>query len=365
MVSNSEIVSNFSNPILQRFYETLPERPYFGQGKQISTKKIGDKHIKQFCSKDQAQKYPYIQANHPQVTTKIIFDLDYHGACLRAQEMGISEPSIIVVTPLRGTAHAEYFIDPICQKTASPKSKKLLGDVIEAYKEILCADKVIISQLLLTKNPLWTGWEVITGKEHTLTEMAEYIPSGFTEARGRHDRNWTPAQAMPTWEECLNLFSRNETLFKFGRHYAYQIVNECMAQDELYDHIKILLEEKNRKEITKAFPAALPIREIHYISKSISKWTWEHRRDYKRSQQWNVGIMGFEKIKGLSLPDYRKEKKRRQSAAAYRTNDIQREEKKETQRVIWEARTINPALTQKAAAALLKIPYRTVRRCWI
>lgn len=165
-----------SHPILTSFFEFLPERPYCSADKRLTKDK-------RFLPKEKAAEYAYIQANHPSVIRIIAYDCDYSGAALRAQEMGIAEPSITAITPETGRAHPLYFIDPIAPRTASKKSKALLRDVIEAYKDLLCADRVITTQRMLVKNPLHPRWNLILGKEHTLREMAEYIPQGLVESR--------------------------------------------------------------------------------------------------------------------------------------------------------------------------------------
>ena len=276
-----------ANP-LEDFKQKIPARPYCSDNKRI-------KYIRH---RDEAIKMPYIQANHA-VINYIIFDLDYNGSALAAMDNDLAEPTITAINRDNGHCHALYQIDKIYPKTASIKSRTLLNDIIDGYKNILKADRVITTQKQLTKNPLHQCWETLTGKPVTLSEMAEYLPHS-----SKQHPNWTPAERLGDFSNYISI-GRNCTMFEYIRHHAYSIVANCQSQEELMSSISMIAIEKNNIELFKWFKTPLTKKELNDITKSISRWTWTHRNTISQ-QSKNTGIMGFEpRTGGIYIPPAR------------------------------------------------------------
>jgi hypothetical protein len=112
-------------------------------------------------------------------------------------------------------------------------------------------------------------------------------------------------------------------LFNLGRLYAYRIVKECATIDNLHTWILDYLHACNRNELLEHFSFSLPQSEIRTITRSITRWVWA-RRDNFRKKGLERGSMGFKRIKGLPYKEYIKEVKRRQSLSGIRTSRIRR-----------------------------------------
>ena len=293
------VTSIIADP-LDDFHKNLPNRPYCSNNKRI-------KYIKH---RDAALEMPYIQVNHA-IVNYIVFDLDYQGSALAARDNDLAEPTITAINRDNGHCHAIYQIDPIYPKTASIKSRTLLKDIIDGYKDILKADRVITTQKQLIKNPLHQCWETITGEPVTLSEMAEYLPYG--RQYNKQHPNWTPWEQIGDFSQYISI-GRNCTMFDFLRHYAYSIVNDCQSQDELNNSIFMLAAEKNIAELLKWFRTPLKQKELDDITKSISRWTWAHRGTLAQRTK-NNGVMGFEPRTGKYIPpaQFEAETKRRQA----------------------------------------------------
>jgi len=334
---------------LNQLYDNLPERPYWGDGKRI----------KGILSRDEAIQKRYIQINLPMFIKYIVFDLDYEGSAFAWEEAGLPPFTYAVINRQNAHCHAIYKIKPVFLGTASKKTKELLDIVANRYKKKLNADKVITKQKQLVKNPFHKDWEVIyNGGEYTLTELIEYIPSSKRKLKEKDSNKKQLNQINPT--------SRNVTLFDHGRIYAYRKVSSCSDYNDLHDQINKYLEELNHSEIPKHFSCPLPPNEINSITKSIAKWVWEKRGSFKRRDtKWNIGAMGFEKIKGLPYSKYKKEVKRRQSLAGKRTSAIRRERTyKELLDAYKELLNASDRVTQKKLSEKTGYSIRTVKYYW-
>ena len=143
--------ANWALPNLERFFANLPEKPYCGNNKIIS-------HI---LPKEKAIQFQYIQINHPLCIRYIIVDLDYARTVFAYEKHNLPPFTITTVNPSNGHCHGVYEIEPVFWDYTTEKTKNLLRLVVAMYRELLSADKAIVRQRQLTKNPFHDGWGLI------------------------------------------------------------------------------------------------------------------------------------------------------------------------------------------------------------
>lgn len=332
-----------------RLYENIPDRPYCSDSKRIG----------RILKKEKAITYRYIQINHPLVLRYIVFDLDYEGSAFSYEEKGLPPPTIAVVNRLNAHTHLIYEIDPVFSKKVSKNTKRLLKDVINAYKEHLGADRVITTQRMLVKNPFHKDWEIIVNeRSYTLRDLIRELPSPLKRPTRKPKRKKGEKPGL-----CL--VSRNVTLFHLGRHYAYESVSRVRTSENLLSRLLEYLEDLNRNELLRYFSNPLSLSEIRSIAKSMTKWTWKRRNHFIRRQTNSYGTMGFPPMKGLSKKDYLSEVKRRQRLSGIRTARLRRNR---TYRILTHAYTEILSKTGRVTQRLLSersgYSLRTVKYYW-
>lgn len=298
---------------LQNFERKVPYRAFCGYNKRIQY----------FLPKREAIKFPYVQVNYPSIDY-LCYDLDYPAAAFRFEVLDVPRPTLIVITKPSGHAHALYeLLYPLPHKQ-SQQTKHVLEDIIHGYKELLCADRCITSQKQLIKNALSDAWDVVRGyAPFTLSELVQYIPDDL-----RTKRNYEPearkALTVKSFEETLVPHSRNCSLFQNARFYAYSIAREHSNYVNLYNSVMDFLEHLNDFQILLYFPKKVAKSELCSIARSISKWTFERRYQFKTI---NVGAMGFDSMKGVCWDpeEYNQEVARRRKLSAHRTHQLRKE----------------------------------------
>ena len=304
MKVNSVIRSMEEYPGLDILYHHLPQKTLCSNSKAIE----GEKR------KYSAIYSRYIRINTDDCIHAIVFDLDYPGAAFAYEKHGLALFSFAVVNTVNAHCHGIYMIKPVYLKKMPTKLKWLMKRVPELLKDALSADRAITRHKQLVKNPFHKGWELAgSGKAYTLTDLLESIPCNLWRERKKRNSN----------KRAINKDSRNVMLFNLGRLYAYRIVKECATIDNLHTWILDYLHACNRNELLEHFTLALPQSEVRTITRSITRWVWA-RRDNFRKKGLKRGSMGFKRIKGLPYKEYIKEVKRRQSLSGIRTSRIRR-----------------------------------------
>ena len=268
----------------------------------------------------------YIQFNHPSCIRYITFDIDYPGGAYAYDDYNLPSFTLAVINPINAHCHAIYEIPPFFPAHATDKAKKLLKKVVISYRELLCADKAIVNQKQLCKNPLHKYWNLIANNRvRSLSELIESVPADFLNyEKASHKKTYEKGQK--TWEQTLVPYSRNCSLFENGRYFAYSIVSDCVDEYDLFHKVESHIRVCNESEIPKHFPIPVVRSEVKSISKSITKWTWINRQMFctGTKKAFDIGAMGFPKMKGLSKSKYMEEKRERQSASAKRTNELRK-----------------------------------------
>ena len=259
------VISHFSDyPILQSFYDDLPNKPYCSD-------------TKDYCKvrpKATASKLPYIQANHPNLIKWLVIDIDsdfknkfidYYDEKLffRWHDRNLPMPTFIARNKKNG--HVQYFI-----KLTNPVSmfENSRSHPVTFLKNLQYALTVQYGGDLsfggsLSKNPLdCKTWDIyLTGAgSYTLNELAEYIdfddPINKPPKRSANDEIISPFAGL----------GRNCDTFDYLRFIAYPIAHS-MTQTALFNHLlKIGIEFNSR------FKQPMLLNEIKCICRSIAKF---------------------------------------------------------------------------------------------
>lgn len=245
------------SPVYARLYENLPLKPYCSN--QLSSGlKIRPKPI--------AKADAYLQLNSPWVLRYLVFDVDYEGAALSWDWVGLPVPTLIAQNPENGHAHLYYELETpvLLWENARQKPIQFCKAIRRAMTDKLEADAGFVSPV--SKNPFSSRWRCfIDDVRYGLWDLEDWVyllPQHFQERRGQR--------------EGFASLGRNCYLFLEGRFYAYEQVSHCAMIRELYDRVYAYIEAVN----VKTFADPLPENERRHITKSISKWTWQHRENF-------------------------------------------------------------------------------------
>lgn len=205
----------------------------------------------------------YIQVNTQSVVMCLVIDVDKQGFHFDNLN-GVAPPNFIVCNQNRIGYHLIWLLETPIPKTldANGQNKALymFAKIQQAYTKKLNGDPQYIG--MIAKNPLSSHWHVINYHHwyfYTLNELAEYV-------------------TLPKYllrREAIGE-GRNCTLFETVRKFSYKEVlfykKNGATESDFYNVILSQVEKLNSFE--KSPP--LPFSEIKAISKSISKWTWQH-----------------------------------------------------------------------------------------
>lgn len=291
----------------ERFINSLPERPYFTSNFNSGL------HIRK---KNLAIQFPYIQIAQ-QKRFYIPFDIDRENAAWEWEDVGLPPPTITIVNPENAHAHYLYELEkpvlfPFSNGTGNAREKpiKYYQAIKNAYALKLGAD--LRYRGLIVKNPLSKRWETIwRAKNYTLEELADYVDLG---------------KSVKPWGRRLAIIEeivpgtiikgiRNDTLFKYGRNFAYGKVSTCHSCEEL--STEVFLYCRNLNDL---FVPPLSDSEVKAVSKSISKWTWKERNNFYDKK--NRGVMGFSAMPSVMEVGKRSHeiRFRKQAGAKYAAN---------------------------------------------
>lgn len=333
--SKNDIRKYFAESTLHRFKENLPAKILYGNGKRISG----------LLSKEQGISYPYVKPNSLYSNKYIIFDIDIPYISPEVQNNDILSGTFSVIDKDTGCYHSYFEIKnalPI-PKHQSKATKAILSDIIDGYRLVLSADKVIIWQKQLSKNPLSDNWDVdVNGSVYSLSQLAEMLPT---------KPQLADLKALKG-DMHVNSDGRNCTLFDSGREYAYKIARTCKDEAELYSKVFDLLVAMNETEVPKKFKfkGKLPYSELTTIAGSISRWTWVRKDTLSKK-----GVMGLDERQPLRI---------KQSIGAYYSHEVrtQNTQEKITRALMVLSNKGIETPTQMEIAKIAGIGQKTVSR---
>jgi hypothetical protein len=232
--------------------DRLPRRPYCANDLSEGL------HIR---SLRQAITKPYLQVNPPHLRVWSIFDVDREGGGIAWEDVRLPPPSWAAVNRTNGHAHLVWGLTaPVLVDSPDMRQAPMryLCAVEAAFREKLQADPGYSG--LITKNPAHPLWRVLKGPRigYELGELAEWVD--------------LPKHVPKRKPEEVGL-GRNVTLFDWLRHYAYRHIRHYKTDVRNFlawqSHLngKALIRNGD-------FLHPLDVREVWYIVKSVSKWTW-------------------------------------------------------------------------------------------
>lgn len=217
-------------------------------------------------SLQQAISKAYVQVNPPKLRVWALFDVDRPDAVASWDDAGLPAPSWVTQNRENGHAHLAYGL-----------SAPVLVDGLEARQapmRYLCAvESLMRAKLradegfggLITKNPAHPLWRTLRGptQGYELSELAEYLP-GLEKHVPRRGR-----------VENVGL-GRNVTLFDHTRQWAYRGIRDYWGGG--LDGWNRWMAACNGYALGRNgdFPTPLDPREVWWIARSVSKWTWRN-----------------------------------------------------------------------------------------
>lgn len=231
-----------------RLVERLPRRPRATDDFCFGVRQMG---------REAALQRRYLQVNGNRLVGYLALDLDYSGAAYAWERVGLPPPTIITISP-SSRAHYLYELNgPVAvTDSARPGPARFLEDVRSRYVDVLEADPLFSGQL--TKNPLHGDWRVVvTNTSYQIGGLKEAVSAG-KKKKIRQD----------------SLDSRNRFLFDLARGWAYRHAGDFGSPENLFDAVRQQCVSAN------SFSSPLPLRELDWIAKSISRWVWPRRTNF-------------------------------------------------------------------------------------
>ena len=224
--------------------------------------------------RDLALNYRNIQFNSASRKKWLTFDLDYEDAAEAHEAANIATPTLIMENPENGHAQIAYQLAaPVTYSQDKPNDAPIayLRDIQRGMTRRLNADKAYSGHLC--KNPLHDNWRTVHLREgaYSLAELASHLEPKEMRGWQAGEREWG--------------LGRNVTLFDTLRKFAYREVlrfkQDGRTLADFRDKLRNVAGDMN---FTLGFNTPLDIKEVTYIAKSISGWTWKNFSSERFSQ---------------------------------------------------------------------------------
>lgn len=244
------------------FLDTIPDRPRCSNDLQYGLQVRGKK---------KASEMRMIQPNSPMVKRWLTFDIDRDDAYFAFEQRDAPVPNFIAVNRGNGHAHYGYLLrQPVlCFDLARGKPQQYLQSLRSGLTKRLGADAGYSETVC--KNPLHCDWE---------TEWNIHRPYELSELFDCLDKSDLAVKSADEAQET----GRNCAVFNAVRHVAYRNVltfKRCLdGFDGFMDFVSSAAVQANA-----TFPHPLELQELHRITKSISKWTWDKFSDSAFSEK--------------------------------------------------------------------------------
>ena len=214
-----------------------------------------------------ALKHRYIQANHPDWLTCLVFDIDQNAYGILEETN--CKPNIAVFNPIqRDRAHFVYNLTQPVNTGLNGLIKPIryVNRIVDALTHHLNADWAYTG--LITKNPAHPDHIVHYPNQNTweLDHLADYLDLSIK----------TPQREVAA-------HSRHLGLFDIVRFKAYSIVDQYRSAGAFEMFLRTLTayaEDKNQ------FPGLqpLPYSSIKAIVKSVANWTWKNYTGHTKNR---------------------------------------------------------------------------------
>ena len=217
----------------------------------------------------------YIQLNPPRTCMWMIFDVDRHVAHQRWSDVNLPPPAWTASDRRTGRGHVVYGLAyPVKTDVVTPQTR-LLAAVQHAVTDRLDADRGYSG--LMTKNPRWqdqnTGekWSSVAwakpGTNYTLREFLDWV-------------DLPKKTEKPSAAEIRIGLGRNIEIFDLLRFWAYKAWPDH-SNEELW--IRAVCGQADRISMSSLHIPFLSCNEVGHIAKSVARWVWKHRGEFKTS----------------------------------------------------------------------------------
>ena len=247
--------------IIDEFKKGLAAKPY------VSDTIKSEKPFVKITTKKHAEKYKYIQPNHPQVLKNLCLDLDNsklknHNYYEDFEWLNVPPPNIKINNPTNGHCHLIYILDNSIY-TKNEKQLKFFNFEKDVLNFKLDGDFAFRNNLI--KNPLHENWDtkIIWEKPYTLNDLYEHSYITNHELKQLKDKK---AQITNALDKNAG---RNCALYEEVRHYAYKAFYES---DDFDNDVFKYAYELNSLITSKSGP--LPLTELKTIVRSIIRYIY-------------------------------------------------------------------------------------------
>lgn len=294
-----------------------------------------------FYKRDRALQFDYISPNNL-VQSHLCFDIDVNQALFVLEDNVVPMPTLIVENKDdKKRAHFLYELNtPILMfDKASDKPKRFAYDVERGLAKLLKADENFNGVFI--KNPNSSNYTVYdTGLTYDLHDLNEYVPSHLLKKQ------------KPKYVSNLG---RNCQLFDLSRHWAYANVFDFTNLKDFHSAVLEKLTQYNA-----GLSVALGFKEIGYIAKSVSTWTWKNKANIGTNGKARGSVSDFFDGEWDSLSQHEKQA----LGASYTNSNRQYDTEQKIVRAIDDLKRQGKKITQESVMILSGVSIRTVRNYW-
>jgi hypothetical protein len=236
-----------------------------------------------------ALKMAYMQINPPSFCHAMVFDIDRAGAAYAAQDAGLPDPSVIIITPKNRHAHVWYVLDAPVSTSDAARQKPLeyLAAIQRTMGRVLGADMAYSG--LITKNPLSDAWLSLYSLDapvrcYTMQQLHEDI--GLLDPKSKKT-------------DDVSGFGRNCMLFDRLRKWGYVAIRRHRGGLRRDSYVLWSAECLDKAASLNAeFLNPLSFAEVRGIAKSTAKFCWKHDPEQEAAFQQRQSDKG--KLSGIA-----------------------------------------------------------------
>jgi len=311
-------ITAFREPQLTAFRKAIPYNSLCGEKRRGGA----------IMSKHEAILQRYLQTNYP-MQDYIVFEIK-HDDPMKLIHCRIGPTPTMIVRGDSSNYDSDLFFridDPISPMPSEATRKyyeQITAKYIALLGGILGVGVRLIDAHEPVRNPL-SDMNALLWVSSMVTSLLEFAESIQRSPLYQVD-DYQIDKGEQSFEATVCADSRNCSLFEAVRRYAYEIVGQMGTEDEFYQAVEDRLIKLNDEEIPKYFEFKIQnIGELKRTARSISRWTWKRRSQFKTCDR---GAMGLPTLKGKYRPpeEWEREVKRYQQKSADRTNEIQKAE---------------------------------------
>lgn len=242
-------------------------------------------------SREQALTKKHIQVNSERITSIICLDIDKSNTFDIISSLPEQiQPNVLVENPYNGHGHAMWLLAVPVTVSANGRFKPVeyLNAIRSSLTDLCQADRCYRG--LICKNPIAQHWNsyCFTNHRYLLDELRD----GLKSVNAMH----SDYKRVPNLGLIASLNGRNDTLFEYGRKWAYRAVRDYLdSKDAFMDALVQYLRMRNQELRPHMKP--LSDREVCGIAKSVCKWTWKSELRTKSQEDYDKTFSKIQKAR--------------------------------------------------------------------